>query len=124
MAMHHGHDLRPGAIDLAVDVALDEALALVSGRRLAVRAPFDQVGRGDERRRPRARHEEVLGALVAPRADVAVSVEHAMVGEDAASRDEIVDELLAGSGLLHLVRISLKCGEKMQRAAVAVIETA
>ena len=36
MAVHHGHDFGPRAVDLAVDVALDEALALVAAQRLAV----------------------------------------------------------------------------------------
>src|SRR3954463_11170559 len=41
MAVHHRHHLRPRAEDLAVDVALDKALALVAARRFAVGVPFD-----------------------------------------------------------------------------------
>ena len=86
MAVHDRHHLGPRAVDLAVDVALDEALALVAGERLAVGVELHQVGGGDQRRRARARHDEVVRALVAARADVAVGVEHAVLREDAAAR--------------------------------------
>src|ERR1051326_3995210 len=58
MAVHKRHYLRARAIDLAVDIALDEALALVAGGRLAVRPPLDEVRGSDERRGARARHDE------------------------------------------------------------------
>ena len=109
MAVHDRHDLRARAVDLAVDVALDEALALVA-ERLAVGVELHQVGGGDERRRARARHDEALGPLVAPRADVPVGVEHLVLGEDAACGDQIVDELPACGELFHRRRISLICG--------------
>src|ERR1043166_5874094 len=110
MAVHDRHDLRARAIDLAVDIALDEALALVAGGRLAVRPPLDEVRGSDERRGARARHDEVLAPLVTARADVAIGVEHAVLGENAACGDEVVDQLLARGELLHLWRISLICG--------------
>src|SRR3954463_1459943 len=113
MAVHHRHHLRPRAEDLAVDVALDKALALVAARRFAVGVPFDKVRRGDERGGAGARHDEMVRPLIAPRAHVAVGVEHAVLGEDAARGDEVVDERLAGSDFLHWVRISLRCVEKM-----------
>ena len=109
MAVHHHHHLGPGAIDLAVDVALDEALAFISNR-LTVRPELHHVRRDHQRRRARARHQEVFRPLVAARADVAIGVEHAVAGEDAASRNQVVDELLARGGLLHFCRISLMCG--------------
>ena len=79
MAVHHGHDVGPGAIDLAVDVALDESLALVADR-FAVRAELHDVGRRHQRRRARARHEEMPGPLVAARAHMSIGVEHAVPG--------------------------------------------
>src|SRR3954465_6436282 len=112
MAVHHGHHLGPRAIDLAMDIALDEALALVAAGGLAVGVPFDQVGCGDERRGARARHDEMLRPPVAPRADMTVCIEYAVLGEDPAASDQVVDQRLARGDLLHWVRISLTCGEK------------
>ena len=105
--MHHGHHFGPRAIDLAVDIALDEALALVTRYGLAVRAPFDEIGGGDERRRARARHDEVLRPLVAARAHVPVRIEHLVLREDAARGDQVLDERLARRELRHQPRRAL-----------------
>jgi len=102
MAVHHRHHLGPRAVNFAVDVALDEALALVAGERLAVGVELHQVARRHQRRCERARHEEAVGPLVAARADVAVGVEHLVGGEDAAGGDEVLDQAAAGGELLHL----------------------
>src|SRR5688572_11382464 len=122
MAVHNRHHLGAGAVDLAVDVALDEAFSLVAGQRLAVGVELHQVRRGDERGGERARHDEALGLAIAARADVAVGVEHFVHGEDAARGDEIVDELAAGGELgFHLCRNVLRTGEEMYSAATARI---
>ena len=120
--MHHRHDFRTRAVDLAVDVALDEAFPLVAGGGLAVRAELHQVRGSDERRRARARHEEMPGPLVAARAHMSIGVEHAVPGEDAAAGDQVVDQLLACGGLLHFSRISLMCGAAKQSTTTAVME--
>ena len=96
VAVHDCHDLGPRAVDLAVDVALDEALALVPRQRLAVGAAFHDIRGGDERRRERARDEEMLRPVVAAGADVPVGVEHLVHGEDPARGDEIADKRAAG----------------------------
>src|SRR5918992_1275503 len=122
MAVHNGHHLGAGAVDLAVNVALDEALALVAGHRLAVGVELHQVRSGDERGGERARHDEALGFAVAARADVAVSVEHFVHGEDAARGDEVVDELAAGGEFgFHLCRKVLRTGDEMYSALTAKI---
>ena len=105
--MHDGHHFRARAIDLAVDIALDEALALVTRCRLAVRAPFDEIRRRDERRRARARHDEMLRLLVAARTHVPVRIEHLVLGEDAARGDQVLDERLARRELRHQPRRAL-----------------
>src|SRR5687768_410441 len=99
MAVHHRHYLRTRAVDLAVDVALDEALALVGRERLAVGVELHEIGGGDERRSERAGHDEAPRLAIAARADVAVGVEHAVLRKDAARRNQVLDQLTAGGEL-------------------------
>src|SRR5712664_2656301 len=106
MAVHHGHHLRPRAVDLAVNVALDESLALVARQRLAVGVELHQVGSGHQCRRARARHEEMLRPAVAARADMAVGIEHLVRGENAARCDQVLDEGATRGRLFQVWRLA------------------
>src|SRR5437588_160803 len=84
--------LGPSAIDLAMNVAFDESLAVLAGKRLAVRVELHHVRRRDQRRCARARHDEAPGAALAAGADMAVGVEHFVRREDTARGDEILNQ--------------------------------
>src|SRR6185436_15164456 len=121
MAVHHRHHFRPRAVDLAVDVALEKALALVARQWLAVGVELHQVGGGDQRGRERARHDEMVGALVAARADVTVGIEHFVLREDAARGDQVVDQGAAGGDFLHLCLSCLSSEDPQYSATAAAI---
>ena len=99
--MHDRHHAGPRAVDLAMNIAFDEALALVARQRLAVRVELHHVRRRDQRRGARARHEEALRAAVAAGTDMAVGVEHFVRGEDTARGDEILNQRAARRQLGH-----------------------
>ena len=56
--------------------------------------------RSDERRRHRAREQELLRVLGMPRADVPHAVQHVLHGEDAIAGDEILDRPAGAAGAL------------------------
>src|SRR5262249_17044808 len=95
MAMYHGVDVRPGAIDLGVDETLliDRAAATING--IAVEIEFHDVVGGDAPRRLRLGNQKMIRPRRMPHADVAVSVDDALVIEDAVGRDEVLDQALA-----------------------------
>src|SRR5438552_9780743 len=101
MAMHDRHHVRPRAVDLAMNIALDEPLPALARQRLALRVELHHVRRRDQRRGARARHEEALRAAVAAGADMAVGVEHLVRGEDTARGDEILNQRTARRQLGH-----------------------
>ena len=84
--------VRPRLVDLAVDEALEEhaAAALVDG--IAIEIELHDVGGGDVRRRHRARHQVAVRIGRVADADMAKGVEHALIGQNAVRRDEIVDQ--------------------------------
>ena len=95
--MHHGHHLRAGAVDLAVDVALADRVALARRvERLAVEAVLQQVAGLHRLRGDIAREDEALRVARRAHADVPVGVDHAVLGEDAVRRDEVFEK-----GLVH-----------------------
>src|SRR5688572_30775152 len=115
MAVHDRHYIGPRAVDLAVDVALEEPFALLTRERLAVRVEPHEIRRRDERRCERARHDEAFRVLVAARAHVPIGVEHFVLREDAARGDEVFDETAARGKFrfLHWWRSSLRIGDTM-----------
>lgn len=97
MAVDDAGDARVAAVDLAVDEALDVA----AGRAVAALdrlrggdVVFDDVGgAGDEGGGEVAREVEGRGVRGVARGDVAVGVEHGMVGEDVVGGDECAEEV-------------------------------
>ena len=89
MAVRHRHHIRAGAKNLAVQIALDEAVAAARIDGVAVEVEFHDVVGRDHLRRQRARHQEALGMAGMAHGDVAGGVEHALVRQDAARRRQI-----------------------------------
>ena len=91
MAVHDGVDVGPRLVDFAVDEALDvhEPPGLID--RIGIEVVLHDVGGGDDRRRLRARQEIAVRRMGMADRHMAVAVEHALVGEDAVRRDEVLD---------------------------------
>jgi len=58
--------------------------------RVAVEIERHDVVGGDQRRRERTRHQKMVGVAGIARADMAETVEHAELGEDAAADHDIL----------------------------------
>jgi hypothetical protein len=82
--MRHSHHIGPRAENLAVQIALDEAIAAARLARLAVEIELHDVVGGDELRRQRARHQEPLSMAWMTHGNMARGVEYALIGQDAA----------------------------------------
>ena len=96
MAVDDRHHVGTGAVDLAVDEALAGELAAAAVGRVRVEVEHHDVALLHRARRAVARDQEAIGTLVVARADVAVTVEHALVREDVVRKDEVIDELRIG----------------------------
>src|SRR5262249_12937098 len=85
---------RPGPIDLRVDETLliDRTAATIDGT--AVEIEFHDVVGGDAPRRLRLGNQKMIRPRRMPHADVAVTVDDALVIEDAVGRDEVLDQAL------------------------------
>src|SRR5258708_13116289 len=94
MAMDHGVDVRPGAIDLRVDETLliDRAAATIDG--VAVEIEFHDVVGGDRPGRLRLGNQEMIRPRRMPHADVAVTVDDGLVREEGVGREEGLDQAL------------------------------
>jgi len=99
MAMDHGVDVRPGTIDLRVDETLliNRAAATIDG--VAVEIEFHDVVGGDAPGRLRLGNQETIRPRRMPHADVAVTVDDALVIEDAVGGDEVLDQTLGRRGI-------------------------
>ena len=90
MRMDDGVHIRPRAVDLAVDEALEEMRdARRRADRLAVEIVLDDVGGGDEGRGEVAPEQIAAGIRGVAKADMAIGVEHALVDQNAVRRDEV-----------------------------------
>ena len=86
-------DVRPRLVDRRMDEALEIERALLVPHRLAVEAELDDVVLLDQLGRERARDEEALRIVGMADADVAVGVDHVLLGEDAVGDDEVLDDV-------------------------------
>ena len=90
--VQHRHHVGARLVDFAMDHALEEQPGLAQPHRIVVEIAGDDVGRGDQRRRHAARDPIMLRMGVIARADMPVGVEHAVVGEDAVGRHQIIQQ--------------------------------
>jgi hypothetical protein len=90
-----------GFVDFAMDVAfeIDGTSLRVDGVAVAVK--FHDVSRRDKARRHAARQQKVFRVLVMAHADVAKTIDHALLIENTIGRDEIVDQTRIGSQRLR-----------------------
>ena len=96
MTVQHRHDVGPGLVDFAVDHALEEQPGFSRLHRIVVEVAGDDVGPGDQSGRHAARNPIIARiAGIAP-ADMAVGVEHAMIGEDPVGRHQIIEQSRIG----------------------------
>jgi len=80
MIMHHRHHVRTRLVDFTVNHALEEQPVLAGAYRIAVEIEFDDILGGDQHRRHAARQPIPVRVGRVAGADVAIGVEHAMVG--------------------------------------------
>ena len=92
MAVHHGVDVGPRAKRLAVDVALQEHAPALLIDRVGVEVELHDVLGRHQRRRAGARQQIALRVFRMPHGHMAPGVEHAVLGEDAACGDEVLDQ--------------------------------
>ena len=92
MAVHDGVHVGPRAKRLAVDEALEEHAAAALIDRIGVEVELHDVLGRHQRRRPRARQQIALRICRMPDADMAPGVEHAVLRQDAACGDQVVDQ--------------------------------
>ena len=92
MVVTDRHHIRPRLVDFAVDDALEEQPVLARTQGPVVEIELDDVVGGNLGRRHAAGEPIAIGITRIARADVAVGVEDAAVGENAIGRDEIVDQ--------------------------------
>jgi hypothetical protein len=96
MVVHHRHDIGPRAIDLAVDEALADRgharFYSLAVERLAVEVVLEDVFHLHGLGRDGAGEEETLRILRRAQADVAVGVDHAVLGEDAVGGDQVFEQ--------------------------------
>ncbi len=92
--VHHRADIGPRLKDAAMDraLAVHDAAALVD--RVAVEVEFHDVVARHQFRAARARHEEAVGPLRMPQADMAEAVDHALVRQDPVGDHQILEMLL------------------------------
>jgi len=91
MAVDDRLDIGPNLVNLAVDETLQIRGATARIDRLIVQVVFDDVLRGHQGRRSRAGNEVMLGVPGRPDTDMAESVNHALVGQDAIGENQIGD---------------------------------
>jgi hypothetical protein len=90
MAVHDGHDIGTRAVDFRMDEALEEQCLAGFVDVIAIEIEFDNVGRCRQRRRERARHEEMLGICRMPHGDMAERVDDGLIGTNTACGGEVV----------------------------------
>jgi hypothetical protein len=90
VAVRDGHHVAPCAENLAVQITFDEAAPSTRIDGVAVDIEFHDVVGGDHLRRERARHQKPLGMARMPHRNMAGRIEHALIGEDAARRGEVL----------------------------------
>src|SRR5262245_48878586 len=91
MGMHDRNHVGARFIDRAVDEALEVRLALVAAQHVALQIELHDVARLDELRSERAREEVALRVFGMAHADVAVRIDHVLIGENPVRYDEIVE---------------------------------
>src|SRR6185312_11563635 len=89
-------DVRPGPVDLAGEEALAVVLLAAIRYRLAVEAEFADIAWRHDAGRDIARHDEALGILIVPRADMAEAVEDLVIEQDQIGERDIGDEIFRG----------------------------
>jgi len=110
----HGTNLGVRLVDLAVNVAFGILIAAVQVHRIAVQVVLDQVRRGDEIRRQRAREIVVIGILIAADADVTEGIVDALLMQNPVGRYQVFNQLRFG--LCRGRRSCLRAGEHQRRA--------
>src|SRR5438105_13705586 len=92
VAVHDRLDLGMGLVDLAVNKSLKIDGPARRVDCIAVAVEFHDVGGGNQARRHAARQEEMLGVFVVTHADMAETVDDALIIKDAIGGDEVLDQ--------------------------------
>ena len=92
MAVNDGHHIRPGAINLAVDEALDIGAPALHIVHVAVQVAGQNIVSHHQCRGHAAGDQKALGVGVVTHADVAKTVEHAFVHQNVIGHDQVVND--------------------------------
>src|SRR5882672_4347898 len=93
MAVHDGHYIGPGLVDLAVDEALEEARPAAGVGWIAVEIVFDDVLGRHQGGCDRARHQVAAGGRRMPNRHVTEAVDDPLGGKDAAGGGQVGDQI-------------------------------
>jgi hypothetical protein len=92
MGVHDRHDVGPRLEDRRVNEPLKIERALVVAGRLPVESELDDVFGADQLGRDRAGDQKAARILRMPDADMAIGVDHVLLGENAVGDHEILDQ--------------------------------
>ena len=100
MAVNDGIHVGPQFVDLAVDEPLGMQRAPLPVDCVAVEVELHDVvcGHIGGRNLPRPRHEESVGVLRMPDADMAVRIEHVLIDEDTVGEGKLGQDRLVNAG--------------------------
>src|SRR5215469_5824535 len=94
MIVDHRFHIRPRLVDAAMDRPLDIDFAAALVDRLAVEIEFEEIVACHQLRAARAREEEAVGLGRMAHADMAIGIDHVLMGEDAVRHHQIVQDFV------------------------------
>ena len=94
MRVHHRHHVGPRFENSAMNEALEIEVAFFFSHRLAVERELDDVVMSDQFRSQRTGEKKTVRSLRMTNADMAISVDHFLMSEDAVGDDEIVKKIV------------------------------
>ena len=112
MAMHNGHHIRPGTIDLAVDEALQKRLAGVAADGVRLQVELHHIADFGNRRRARAGHHKMIRIAITARTQMAIGIQHLVPGQDMQAVDQVFQQGLAD---IRLVDALGRCPDCLRR---------
>ena len=101
MAVNDRHDIGPGAVNLAVNKALNIRAPILRVVYMAIQVAGQDVFGRHQRRGHAARNQKTLGVLVIAHADVTKTVDHALIKENAVGDSQLFNQCRIGCSQSH-----------------------
>lgn len=92
MAVNHRHDIGAGAVNFAMDEALQIDFAAARGQWVSVKIEFKNIIRGDKGGRQVSGQEKAINRLVVADADMAEGVDDTVIEENMVGQNQILDK--------------------------------